>query len=468
MAGLVGTAAAELEARLRDFVREGRLPGAAAGVVRGDELAWQAAVGFADAAARRPGRPDALYRIASITKTLTGTAVLQLRDAGRLDLDDPAVAYLPELRGAVSPLAAIEAVTVRRMLSHQSGLPAEPPGTDWSVPAYQGEAAATLARASDIAVSIRPGSRHKYSDLAYQLLGEIVTRVSGTPYPRYLREAILDPLGMTATGFEPLAGPLLERSVSGYGWRALSDELEPAPAMPPVWAEGGLWSCVADLARWVSFQLCAYREPPDDSPVLAAASRREMHQPRYLADDAWARAWGIAWCGSRRDDGIWIQHSGGLPGFTSIACFDPRAQVGAVVLANGTTGGVDVGFDLASAARRLTRAEPPAPEAPAAAPGAYRPLLGLYARPGLGGWVLRLEWRDGRLAFVSPEAPGWGIALQPTSDPDVFTAGPGSDWAGEAVTFRRRGDGRVLTVLLMNWTMVRLDHVPPDHVPPAG
>ena len=67
-----------------------------------------------------------LYRIASITKTFTGTAVMQLRDAGRLDLDDPAVKYLPELRGAVSPFAAIEAVTIRRMLSHESGLAPEP------------------------------------------------------------------------------------------------------------------------------------------------------------------------------------------------------------------------------------------------------------------------------------------------------------------------------------------------------
>jgi CubicO group peptidase (beta-lactamase class C family) len=458
MADPVAAGAAELEARLASFVTENRLPGAAAGVVHGDELAWSAGIGFADTAARRPTRAAALYRIASITKTFTGSAILQLRDAGRLDLDDPAVAYLPELRGAVSPFAPIEAVTIRRMLSHESGLAAEPPGTDWSVPVYQGVAELTLARASDIALKLPPNVQHKYSDLAYQLLGEIVARVSGTPYPQYVRESILDPLGMSATSFEPLAGTLPDRRATGYHWRALSDELDLAPAMSPVWAEGGLWSCVQDLATWVCFQLRAYRDPAPDSPVLAA-SLREMHKPRYLADDDWTRAWGISWCANRLDGVTWIQHSGGLPGFTSTVCFDPVEQVGAIALVNGTHGTAEIGFDLASIARRLARAAPPVIEPPAPTPGQYRPLLGIYARPELGGWLLRLEWRDGNLAFTTPEMSGWRLPLAPTSDPDVFISGPGSDFSGDNVVFRRLADGRVTSVLLMDSTFARLDRV---------
>ena len=206
----IAAGGAELDAALNRFVaRDG--PGAVAGVVHGDELAWAAGAGLAEVGAQVTGDPGTLYRIASITKTFTGTAVMQLRDAGRLDLDDPAVKYLPELRGAVSPFAAIEAVTIRRMLSHESGLAAEPPRTDWSVPVYQGDPQLTLARPGDIVLMLPPNAQHKYSDLGYQLLGEIVTRVSGIPYPRYVRELILDPLGMSATGFEPLDGPLLSR-----------------------------------------------------------------------------------------------------------------------------------------------------------------------------------------------------------------------------------------------------------------
>ena len=106
--------APKLEAKAASFVKEARLPGAAVGVVHGDDLVWSAGVGFADVAARRAPENTTLYRIASITKTFTGTAIMQLRDEGLLHLDDPAVAHLPELRGAASPFGAIETVTIRR------------------------------------------------------------------------------------------------------------------------------------------------------------------------------------------------------------------------------------------------------------------------------------------------------------------------------------------------------------------
>ena len=454
---LVATAGPELEAALATFVKDNRLPGGAAGVVCGDELIWSAGVGFAELAAGKATDPAGLYAIASITKTFTGTAIMQLGDAGRLDLDDPAVAWLPELRQAVSPFGPVEAVTIRRMLSHESGLPAEPPGTDWAVPVYQGEPSRTLGQASAIAVVCPPNAQHKYSDLAYQLLGEIVTRVSGSPYPQYVREAILEPLGMAATAFRPLPEELSARCATGYDWRALSDELDPAPAMPLIWAEGGLWSCVADLATWLSFQLRAYRDPPAEMPVLSSATLRQMHKPRYLADDDWAEAWGISWCATRQNDVVWIRHSGGVPGFTSTVCFDPKTQVGAIALLNATTASAALAMDLAMRVRALVRAQPPSIQLPAAAPREYLPLLGIYARPGFGGWLIRLEWRDGKLTFTTPESTAWQVILSPTSAPDSFSIESGSGLAGEHVYFHRLVDGKVASVLLMDTTWQRLE-----------
>lgn len=454
-AGPVAAGAPDLEARLASFVRRERLPGAVAGVVCGGELAWLAGAGFAELAAPEATDPAMVYGIGSITKTFTGTAVMQLRDAGRLGLDDPAVAWLPELGATANPFGPIDLVTIRRMLSHESGLPAEPPGTDWAGPAYQGAPDRTLAQAGQVSVRFPPHARHQYSDLAYQWLGEIVTRASGTPYPRYVREAILEPLGLAATAFPPLPAGLLARRATGYDWRALSDDLDPAPPMPPVWAEGGLWSCAADLARWVSFQLAAHREPAVAAPVLDAGSLREMHKPRYLADDQWTQAWGISWCATRREGVTWIGHSGGIPGFTSTICFDPATQVGAVVLINGTSGVADLGIQLAAAARELTpalRAAAGVPPAPV--PEGYRPLLGIYARASLGGWLLRLEWRDGQLTFTAADAPGWRAPLTPAADPDRFTVTDGGD-----VVFRRLADGRVVSALFMDTTWVRLDRV---------
>src|SRR5215470_12736977 len=203
MAGSVADGAAEFETKLATFVRENRLYGASAGVVHGDELAWSGGAGFADIAASRPAGQDVLYRIASITKTFTGTAVMQLRDAGLLDLDDPVVKWIPELSDSASP-AGIGAVTIRRLLSHESGLVSEPPGTDFlaTEPRYEGLASRNLERVAEIFAAVPPNTQTKYCNLGYQMLGEIVQRASGIGYPQYVADRILTPLSMSSTGFE--------------------------------------------------------------------------------------------------------------------------------------------------------------------------------------------------------------------------------------------------------------------------
>ena len=334
MTGPVTAGAQEFEAKLAAFVKDNRLYGAAAGVVHGDELAWSGGAGFADVSTGKVATAQTLYRIASITKTFTGTAIMQLRNAGELDLDDPLVKWLPELASSASP-ANIDAVTIRRLLSHESGLRSEPPGADWNqpTPIYEGAIERNLERVAEIFTALPANSQTKYSNIGYQLLGEVVHRASGTEYPDYVRQAILEPLGMSATSFEPLDPALADRCAIGYASRTFSDELAIAPVMPQIWAEGGLWSDTNDLAKWLSFQLAAHADKPVESPILAVATRREMHNPRYLGDDAWTSAFGISWYGVRKDDVIWIQHSGGLHGFITNVCFERKSRVGAIVLA---------------------------------------------------------------------------------------------------------------------------------------
>lgn len=470
MTGPVAAGAAEFEAKLGAFVRESRLYGAAAGVVHGGELAWSGGAGLADAASGRPAGPDVLYRIASITKTFTGTAVMQLRDAGTLDLDDPAVQWLPELRASGNP-DAVAKVTIRRLLSHESGLTSEPPGTDWAGlrPAYEGIAERNLARAADIRAAIGPNLQWKYSNLGYQVLGEIVRRASGVEFPSYLRRQVLDPLGLTSTTFEPLDDDLARRCATGYSGRAFSDELTVAPAMTQIWAEGGLWSSVRDLGTWLSFQLRAHGDGPEDSPVLAAATRREMHKPRYLKDETWTQAAGISWYAQREDDVTWVQHSGGLPGFTSNACFEREHRVGAVVLVNGIADAPALAMELAATARRLVQASVPSLRPLRATPEAYQSLLGVYAFPAMDE-LRRLEWQDGKLVLVSPHYPGEAMPLEPTGEPDAFVVGLGFRESGETVRVRRRPDGRVASVYVGSATLLRLDPVAEDSqaTGPAG
>jgi len=440
-------------------------------VVRDGELAWSSAgCGLADVAAGRAPEETTLLRIASITKTFTGTAIMQLAGTGGLHLDDPAVRHLPELRAIGSPFGPVETLTIRRLLSHESGLQGEPPGTDWAGPAYQGSAARSLARAAEIGLKVPPNSQSTYSNLGYQMLGEIVARVSGTPYPDYLRQAILEPLGLSSTGFEPLPAALAARQATGYWCEPFTDVLVPAAVVPAVHAEGGLWSSVADLARWLAFQLSAYPAGAGaDSAgaggagtekVLPAVLLRAMHTPRYLADPDWARAWGISWFATRRDGVVWVQHDGGLPGFTSTVCFDRERPLGAIVLANGIAPTAELAFALAAAAGEETPGRPAAGQA-VLAPADIQPLLGLYAMPELGV-TLRLEWRDGALALTDPEVPSYRPELTPAGDPDTFTVGPGFRESGERAVFRRRADGQVTAMFLAAVTLTRLDTVPAE------
>ena len=451
------------EAHAATFVKEHRLPGAALGVLEDGELVWSGSVGFADLATGRRPDESSLYRIASITKTFTGTAVMQLLAAGRLQLDDQAVSFLPELGRASRRFAPIEGVTIRRLLSHESGLRSDPLGTDWAVPRYEGDVDATLAQVEEIAAVIPPNRQWKYSNLGYQLLGEIVARVSGIPYVDYVISNILQPLGMASTSFEPLPRHLADRVATGYIGRAFSDELDVAPVMPPVFAEGGLWSCVEDLSRWLKLQLGAHGDVAvaehATGGVLGARDLREMHKARYLADDDWTRAWGISWSAVRANDVIWVQHSGGLPGYRTNVCFDPRSGVGAIALINGAGDAAALAIGLAGIAREGARAKAPELSRPPAMPPRYRPLLGAYRGLDMSFF---LEWRDGELTCVNPEDPTWRPTLAATDDDDSFLVGPGYRESGERVTFERLPDGRVASANLTAHTVRRQDDVTTD------
>jgi CubicO group peptidase (beta-lactamase class C family) len=446
----------ELEACAARFVKEQRLPGASVGVVTPEGLAWSGGIGFSDVGRREPPKPSTLYAIASITKTLTGTAIMQLENRGLLDLDDPVTTYLPELHDADAAVSPISVVTLRRMLSHESGLAEEPPGTDWSLHVREAVPNEVLRRASEIGTRVPPNTQWKYSNLAYQLLGEVVTRVSGTPFIDYLREHILQPLDMTSTSWSPLTPDLNARRATGYAPRTFSDELQLAHEGMTAWSEAGLWSSVEDLAKWLTFQMGAYAAPEIDSPILSSATLRSMHKPRYLTDELWTRAWGISWYARRRDDGIWIQHSGGWDGFITDVCFDSTGKVGAIALLNGVGDAPSLAMDLAAIAHKSLGSKAPEIKPPEPTPDPFRSLLGVYVDAEYGELV-QVEWRDAALVVVMPTDAAFKVTLLESETPDRFVVAPGIRPSGETVTFERRGDGRVVSMFLAVGTFRRLD-----------
>ena len=453
--GVLDGVAASLEAAVAAFVKEKHVPGVAAGVVLGDELAWDLGWGCADLATGR--RPDARtpHMIASLTKTFTGTAIMQLRDQGLLDLDDPVSRHIPELRP--NDAAGLGKVTIRRLLSHESGLMGEPPGADWGTGDY-GTIAETITRVDEIAARIPPNTQCKYSNLGYQLLGEVVARIAGMPYVAYVQQRIFDPLGMTSTSFTPDA-ELASRCAVGYLPATFADDFRPAPILRNLSSEAGLWSTVEDLARWIGLQFRTAGGEPDGAQVLRGATLAEMQTARYLSDAAWTEAWCVSWCATRRGDSIWIGHAGMLDGFTSYAGFLPAQKLGVIVLVNnGVAEPADLAMRLGEVVAGVAR-HPPAATLAAPVPDGLRDLPGLYVNERWGMvFRIEIEWRDGALRVVAPDQTGPRRTLSQTGDRDVFIIEGGRD-AGETAVFLRAADGRVRAVRLAYSTYARLEPV---------
>ena len=464
-AAAVADVSGKLEERVAAFVKEHRLPGAAAGIVVDDDLAWSFGYGYADVGAKRPHDAKTVFRIASITKTFTATAILQLRDEGKLHLDDPAVAFLPEVRDVTSTFGPVETITIRRMLSHESGLMGDPPGARWFHDVYESSPAVNLSRAAEIATTIPPNVQQKYSNLAFQLLGEVIARVDGRSYVDAIRERILEPLGMHDTGFHPLPGELLARRAVGYRGRWLSDEFTPTAALPEFpEAEGGMQSCVEDVAKWLSAQFPMDNAPAGHRTVLSDATLREMHRPRYLEGDKWEEAWCIGWYAVRKGETVWIQHSGGLPGFITDACFRPKERIGAMAFLNGVATAADLAMELGAIALEAVRNAVTPLELPAEMPSTHASLLGIYGEP-TEAWLARLEWRDGKLTMLDTSEPDAALVLLPTEDPDRFVV----DWfqreSGEPVEFHRDDDGRVTGVTIGPYSLQRFEPIGEPAVP---
>jgi len=169
-----------------------------------------------------------------------------------------------------------------------------------------------------------------------------------------------------------------------------------------------------------------------------------------------ASAWGVAFYAVRKDDVTWVQHSGGLPGFASNACFDRDSRVGAIVLVNGDADASTMAMSLAARARELANAAAPELTVPAPTPADLRELLGVYAPVDMS-FLLRVEWRDGKLTLVEGSGPGESVPIECGSEPGSFVVAPGFRQSGEPVVFQRRADGTVTSMLLGGGSVVRLN-----------
>lgn len=330
----------------REHAEKNHFPGYAFGIVLDGKLVHSGSGGFADLRQRTPATTRTMFRIASMSKSFTAMAILKLRDEGKLRLDDPVHQYLPELKGR--KLAAdAPAITLRNLLTHSAGFPEDNPWGDRQLPRTPEDLAALIKHG--LSFSNEPGIAFEYSNLGFAMLGQVVGKVSGTPYGKYIAETIWGPLGMDQAEWEYSRVPAQDLA---HGYRWIQDEWREEPLLHDgiYGAMGGMITSVESFAKYAALHLSAWppRDGPDGGPV-ARASLREMHQPwRFIAltpdfkypdgrvcPMVTAYGFGLSW--SRDADGrVMVSHNGGLPGFGSNWRILPDYGIGVIMLANAT------------------------------------------------------------------------------------------------------------------------------------
>jgi CubicO group peptidase (beta-lactamase class C family) len=360
------------------FARNSHVPGIAYGVLVDGKLVHARTAGLRDVESNSPVDSASVFRIASMTKSFTALSILKLREEGKLSLDDPAERYVPELAGLVYPTTDSPRLTIRHLLSHAEGFPEDNPWGDQQLNRTDEEMAAMMR--SGIPFSNPPGIAYEYSNYGFAILGRIVAQVSGQPYAAYLKQHILQPLGMTSTTMEA-AEVTPQRLAKGYRWE--DERWKPEPPLPDgaFGAMGGVLTSIDDLAKWVGYLMSAWppRSEAETGPVRRA-SVREMQQiwrPRPARVTETGRdsvttlysggyGYGLGITQTCDFDHV-VAHSGGLPGYGSQMRWLPNYGVAIIALGNRTyTGWGDVISDALAALSRTGGLKPREPSASAA------------------------------------------------------------------------------------------------------
>jgi len=417
------------------------LPGVAVGVVSDQELVWAQGFGFADIATERPMTPDTRFRMASHSKLFTATAIMQLREQGKIQLDDPVSDYLPWFQ--VKPAEPDDPpITIEHLLTHGSGLPREA-GPHWTTREFPTqEELQNLIPERQAAFS--PDVRYKYSNLAFAIAGMVVEAVSGQTWADYIQTNIFDPLGMSSSSVDtPVEG-----MATGYTARLRDGSREEVGFVNArgMGAATGLTSTVEDMARFVSAQF--RKGPRGGDRILGTASLREMHRVRMLDND-WTNGHGIGFWVQRLDGKVYIEHGGGYPGYTTNTSIQLDSKVGVIVLTNTNDSYPShiaqqllntVGIAVAKAAKVEPTTVPWDPS--------WARFAGLYRWPG--GAESQVVLLNECLVIIDPRARDIdaSVRLEPLGDGVfLYTAPGGDDVIGEKVRFLEEG-GQVIRIFL--------------------
>jgi CubicO group peptidase (beta-lactamase class C family) len=340
-------AAPAIDRLFLEFAAERHVPGAAWGLIIDGKLAHAGTTGVREVASKAPVDAHSVFRIASMTKSFTAMAILDLRDDGKLSLDEPAEKYVPELKALAYPTSDSPRITIRHLLSHSEGFPEDNPWGDQQL-AKTNEEMTTMMRRG-IPFSNAPGIAYEYSNYGFAILGRIVAKASGVSYNQYISTNILAPLGMSSTTLEPSAVPA-QRLAHGYRWEDETWKEEPQLKDGSFGAMGGMLTSIHDLSLYVSALLGAWppRSGEETGPILRSSMRemQQMARPNTATVTRDGSTSDVQLTSSGYGFGLRVSqtcafrhvvaHSGGLPGFGSLMQWLPEHGVGIIAFGNLT------------------------------------------------------------------------------------------------------------------------------------
>jgi CubicO group peptidase (beta-lactamase class C family) len=314
---------------LQEQVVLSQFPSLSVAIVRDGKIVYQNAFGFEDIKARRKATPETSYHVASVTKAFTASIAVMLHARGVIDLDAPAIKYLPT---GVSISAKPElgaTITLRQLASHTSGLPRGVPGPVQSLEGrYQLEPQRFYDHLAGVKLEFDPGTGRLYSNLGFGLLGHVLERAAGKPFDRLLQEIVCDPLRLERTAIHE-TGKL--RVATGYS-SDVPRRSEEHSYRKRFASSGGLIASAPDLVKFLAAQM----EPGLFSSEMLA----QLHTTSRLSDGSLART-ALGWSvGSSEVVGRILEKNGGRNNCSAWIGFSPDHGVGVAVITN--CGGPDV------------------------------------------------------------------------------------------------------------------------------
>jgi CubicO group peptidase (beta-lactamase class C family) len=309
----------EIDRLVAGLMAQRKVPGVSVAVATSNQLCWSKGFGMADLENSVPARASTVYRIASISKSITAVAVMQLVEKGRLNLEAPIRQYVPAFPEKPWP------ITCRQLLSQQSGVRHYRDASETGSTRHYWNLADALSLFKNDPLVFTPGSRFGYSSYGYLLLGLAVERASGKRFIPYLNENIFKPAGMGHTRADDVFEVIPNRA-RGYR-RTRAGEIQNCVLMDSSYKipGGGLLSTVGDLAQFATAL--------NRGALVRTGSAKALFTRQRLTTGRLTN-YGLGWYIRERDGMLLAYHNGAQPGASTILLLMPSSQVAVAMLAN--------------------------------------------------------------------------------------------------------------------------------------